>query len=242
MAFKHDAASPWLAKLIYGLPPATPRVRKTPLKIICVGLPRSATESLSESLQILGYKPHHGWDIVFAEHTAETQHWHTLAMRKWRGSNDGDCHISAEEFDMLIGDYDVIIDSVASCFATELIEAYPNAKVILNTRKDLDAWHKSVMTTLVEGVEENRLAKFLGYFTADIYWPNHFFFDLYYPNIFRAGPPYTMRAGVEKNGKWVYREHSNMIRGLVADERLLEWSVDDGWEPLCRVCRAILDF
>ena len=25
-----------------------------------------------------------------------------------------------------------------------------------------------------------------------------------------------------------------MIRGLVPKERLLEWSVDEGWEPLCK--------
>lgn len=28
-------------------------------------------------------------------------------------------------------------------------------------------------------------------------------------------------------------EHCNMIRGLVPKERLLEWSVEDGWAPLC---------
>ena len=28
-------------------------------------------------------------------------------------------------------------------------------------------------------------------------------------------------------------EHGNMIRGLVSKERLLEWTVEDGWEPLC---------
>jgi hypothetical protein len=25
----------------------------------------------------------------------------------------------------------------------------------------------------------------------------------------------------------------NMVRGIVSRERLLEWSVEDGWEPLC---------
>lgn len=25
-----------------------------------------------------------------------------------------------------------------------------------------------------------------------------------------------------------------MIRGLVPKERLLEWSIDDGWKPLCK--------
>lgn len=29
-------------------------------------------------------------------------------------------------------------------------------------------------------------------------------------------------------------EHCNMIRGLVPKERLLEWTVQDGWEPLCK--------
>lgn len=29
-------------------------------------------------------------------------------------------------------------------------------------------------------------------------------------------------------------EHNNMIRGLVPKEKLLEWSVEDGWDPLCK--------
>lgn len=29
-------------------------------------------------------------------------------------------------------------------------------------------------------------------------------------------------------------EHCNMIRGLVPKERLLEWYVEDGWDPLCK--------
>lgn len=32
-----------------------------------------------------------------------------------------------------------------------------------------------------------------------------------------------------------YREHISMIRGMVPKKRLLEWSVEDGWEPLCKV-------
>lgn len=29
-------------------------------------------------------------------------------------------------------------------------------------------------------------------------------------------------------------EHCNMIRGFVPKEKLLEWTVEDGWEPLCK--------
>lgn len=40
--------------------------------------------------------------------------------------------------------------------------------------------------------------------------------------------------GIVGNGKWIYREHCDMIRGLVPKERLLEWSVEQSWEPICR--------
>lgn len=29
-------------------------------------------------------------------------------------------------------------------------------------------------------------------------------------------------------------DHCNMILGLVPKERLLEWNIGDGWEPLCK--------
>jgi hypothetical protein len=80
-----------------------------------------------------------------------------------------------------------------------------------------------------------------------------------WPGLFRALDG-NIETGMARNGKWVYRgklmitskqvpfqsilracvnycicsvEHSNMIRGLVGRERLLEWTVEDGWEPLC---------
>jgi len=43
----------------------------------------------------------------------------------------------------------------------------------------------------------------------------------------------TLDSGIRQNGQWVYREHCAIVVGLVAKERLLEWSVEDGWELLC---------
>jgi hypothetical protein len=38
------------------------------------------------------------------------------------------------------------------------------------------------------------------------------------------------------NGKYANQniEHCNMIRGLVPKDKLLEWTVEDGWKPLCK--------
>lgn len=35
-------------------------------------------------------------------------------------------------------------------------------------------------------------------------------------------------------GKQVYTEHYSMVRKMVPETNLLEYSVEDGWEPLCR--------
>ncbi|RAH87298.1 hypothetical protein BO86DRAFT_394101 [Aspergillus japonicus CBS 114.51] len=46
------------------------------------GLPRSGTESLSLALTQLGYKPFHGWDLLF-DTAAHIQVWAQLAERKY---------------------------------------------------------------------------------------------------------------------------------------------------------------
>jgi hypothetical protein len=65
-----------------------------------------------------------------------------LARKKWFGARDGDCHISAAEFDELLGHCVAVTDAASSVFAVEMIEAYPDAKVVLNVRRDLDRWHE----------------------------------------------------------------------------------------------------
>ena len=46
--------------------------------------------------------------------------------------------------------------------------------------------------------------------------------------------PLFFRGSFACNGKWAYRDHVAMIRGLrLPPDRLLEWTVHDGWPPLC---------
>jgi hypothetical protein len=67
----------------------------------------------------------------------------------------GDVKISAAEFDELIGHSVAVTDAVGSCFAPEPIATYPDAKVALNVRMDLDAWHHSAVKTLLDEVERS---------------------------------------------------------------------------------------
>lgn len=40
--------------------------------------------------------------------------------------------------------------------------------------------------------------------------------------------------GFPVNGKRVYREHYDTIRRLVPEDNLLDYRVQEGWEPLCK--------
>ncbi|PWY91648.1 hypothetical protein BO94DRAFT_555458 [Aspergillus sclerotioniger CBS 115572] len=218
-----------LLATLYSYPRPPPRRRTKPLQILCVGLPRSGTESLSLALTHLGYTTYHGWDIVFDD-PPYTEQWARLAERKY--SNPHPHHnkptqITTTEFDALLGHCDAVINTAAALFNPEIITAYPDAKIILNTRKDVDAWHRSALKTLAEEGADQWSLWFLRLWTADMYWLWRLYCTFGYPGLFRGR---TTREGLERNGKRVYMEHGEMVRGMVKEEgRLLEWNVEDGW-------------
>ncbi|VUC24299.1 unnamed protein product [Clonostachys rosea] len=224
-----------LERTIYRLPEAPPRIRRAPMQVLCVGFPRTGTESLQQALIKLGYDyTYHGWDILF-ERPVSMPGWVGLARRKFKTHTrsravHGDCTITAAEFDVLLGHCTAVTDAAGSVFAAELIQAYPEAKVILNIRRDEEAWHQSACQSLVD---QNSLGFWItSFFCAEMFWAWHVYQRFLWASLFRAQDGSLGRA-IYGNGRWIYREHNDMIRGLVPAERLLEWSVEDGWEPLC---------
>jgi len=65
-----------------------------------------------------------------------------------------------------------VTDAASLVFAVEMIRAYPNAKVVLNVRRDLDAWHASAVENLV-GVNEYRAFWFMSWWKREAFWTWH---------------------------------------------------------------------
>ena len=42
------------------------------------------------------------------------------------------------------------------------------------------------------------------------------------------------RNDFERNGRLSFEQHYNFVRSLVPPEKLLEYNVSQGWEPLCK--------
>jgi Sulfotransferase domain len=127
-----------------------PKVKRTrSLQVIAVGISRSGTESLRTALKELGYqKVYHGWETLLPENRTHMRLHSQLIRKKYQsGVKTSNSRLTAEDFDPVFGDYDAITDNSGAIFVGDLLTEYPDAKVILNYRKDLDKWHISIMNT-----------------------------------------------------------------------------------------------
>lgn len=166
---------------------------------------------------------YHGWDIPlppsFQQYT-----WWRLLRRKYRPRAD-DPAWSAADFDGLLGHCRAVSDMPAAVFAEELMRAYPDAKVILNERTDLDGWFRSFDATFGD-MDRSWVLWVAHLFNSELFWIVHTMSHGFLGAFFRGD--------WRKNGKEVYREHVSRIRGLgLPEDKLLVWNVEQGWKPLC---------
>ncbi|WQF89320.1 hypothetical protein CDEST_14334 [Colletotrichum destructivum] len=136
---------------------------------------------------------------------------------------DGIGEFGKDKWDALLGHCQAVTDWPAASFAAELIEAYPEAKVILTTR-DVDSWFESTRVT-VNHRANDRFLWLLSHFD----WAS----SMYYPML-RKYWDAVFKRDFEKHGKKVFLEHNDHVRRLVPPDRLLEYRVGEGWEPLCK--------
>jgi hypothetical protein len=116
------------------------------------------------------------------------------------------------------------MDSPVNSSSEELLTAYPDAKVILSVHDSVDAWYKSCYDTIWPVVQEHHLS-----WWWRLILPKPFFRDF-------SGKVYanTCYHDFPRLGKQQYLEENEKIRRLVPKERLLEYNIKQGWEPLCK--------
>jgi Sulfotransferase domain len=120
-----------------------------------------------------------------------------------------------------------VTDWPAVSFSEELIEAYPDAKVVLTVRDSVDAWYKSACATIGSGIVFGKPATFSQWLLQRI-MPR----PPTYPAIQKTFE-YSCLSNMPQLGKQSYLEHIEKIKALVSPERLLVFNVKDGWAPLC---------
>jgi hypothetical protein len=209
---------------------ATTRTRKKPMRILVLGMCRTGTTSISTALRKLGYTPHQMREVLInPQELALWQEAINVTLLAPQDRPAGQRHLAPygkPEFDKLLADYDVVMDLPGCVFAKQLVAAYPDAKVILTTRKYED-WEASMQDSIwcLCTWRLFALARYLNISQmAPLMRLIHSVFRVHNGNTY-GGPA----------SKAAYEKHYDTVRALVPKERLLEMDPEtSGWEPLCR--------
>ncbi|KAF7192948.1 hypothetical protein HII31_05759, partial [Pseudocercospora fuligena] len=199
--------------------------RTKPMKVLCLGMSRTGTLATYAALQHLGINSYH-----FAEAFSDMDNG---ALRKWRKAIEakyfGNTKVkkleTADDFDEMLWRYEAVADIPCILFSTELLRAYPEAKVVLTTR-DPDSWLRSA-TSIIYGILDLKIWKFLEWYDRNC--ANDYMKIIKYAlEIWTGGDPRNHEALREG-----FLEHNEEIMRIVDKDRLLVFHPKDGWEPLC---------
>lgn len=172
------------------------------LKVIGIGYPRTASHSLKLALEELGFGPCHHMTEVFPR----PERW-----QYWVDATEG----KPVDWDAVFEGFSSTTDAPACYFYKELIEKYPDAKVI-HTVRDPDKWAESAANTVLGQYLQEGIA---GTVVGD--WLDKVFFSRY-----------ADVDGIE-GLKAKYAAHNQAVIDTVPADRLLVYEIGSGWEPIC---------
>ena len=187
------------------------------MKLIGAGQPRTATTTQMIALEMLGLPCYHMRDMMGDLSTSIPQ---------WRKAFEGD-----GDWDELLVGKESIVDWPGSYHWRELMDVYPDAKVLLSVRSG-ESWVESMHNTIAHIWFGDSVMSHLAQAQYHIDPVYKAWLDLLYDMWTKAdimvgsnGDPQEMAAGMER---W-----NQEVIDTVPSDRLLVWNPKDGWEPLC---------
>ena len=194
--------------------------------LICAGLGRTGTLSLTSALELLGCKPYHFVDFRHAE--------------QWAAFSRGDISSSDEIIDSIVQDgYNAVLENPTCDIYQDILRRYPDAKVVLTVRdspeKFEESW-KTLFDTMIV-TEQDFSWKFPSFFG----WIP-LFRQLREIRDFMGTTHLGLKRGALTHGwrqeppGWLgeqYKRHNDHVQTHVPEKQLLVFNVKQGWKPLC---------
>jgi hypothetical protein len=188
------------------------------MKLIGAGMPRTGTLTQKAALEKLGVGPCFHWVDILADLPNQ--------VPLWNGAMDGTVRLPE-----IMGNHESTTDWPGGFFYKQLMEDYPDAKVLLSVR-DPERWEPSFTETIVDMCYGESLIRLLASARAHIdpVW------DSYLTLVKRMffSPEGTFPNGYEPQALIDgFNAHNEEVKRTVPADRLLVWTPADGWEPLC---------
>lgn len=187
------------------------------MKLIGAGLPRTGTLSQKVGLEVIGQGPCYHMVNILADLD--------LAPR-WRRALHGEA-----QWDQIFDGFEATVDWPGSFFYRELLEAYPDAKVLLSTRNG-ESWARSMRETIWGVLYGKNIIRYLSDARSEIDSKWRGYIELMDEMWHRSG----LMEGIDTTAEFMAQamdRYNDEVQRTVPSDRLLVWSVGDGWEPLC---------
>ena len=180
------------------------------MKIICAGMNKTGTKSVTKALRHLGYTVFDWEEQVFDF----IDHW----VDVFQNGAEPDVR-------RVYQNADAVVDFPGHFFWEEILEAFPDCKVILSEREE-DSWIKSVVNQF-ETVESAKSRKLLMLSPTG----RKLFSILYGYRAALFGFCNSTKSTCVFRKR--YRIHNHRVKSMVPPEKLLVYNVQQGWKPLC---------
>ena len=122
--------------------------------------------------------------------------------------------------------FDVCVDMPGTFFYEEILEAFPDCKVVLSER-DEDSWLKSHVNQL-ESIAAPRYRSVIRYLLSPTACKVRGIVDSYFNALFGSCNPKSTYVFRKR-----YRIHNHRVKSIVPADKLLVYNVKQGWKPLC---------
>lgn len=190
------------------------------LKIIGAGFGRTGTLSLKAALEELGFGPCYHMVEVF-NHPEDAAQWDAAA----RGE--------PIDWHQLLDGYQATVDWPACAFYEELMQTYPDARVLLSVR-DPGSWYESVDNTIYQirrmtthFSPASVLFRVMGLFAPDRLSVAHMINAVVWQGTFNDN------FEDKDDAITIFNQHIKNVKKRVPPDKLLVYNVKQGWEPLC---------
>ena len=183
------------------------------MKVICAGMPKTGTKSITKALRHLGFTVFDWEEQIFDF----LDHWFDVFKNG-----------AEPDVKQVYQDADAVVDTPGNFFWEEILEAFPDSKVILSER-DEDSWVRSMVNQLeiVQAMRSRMRSR-----TVALLSPTmrklHYIVDSHLDALLGS-----------RNTKSTYvfrkrcRMHNHRVKSIVSRDKLLLYNVQQGWKPLC---------
>ncbi len=182
------------------------------LRVVGAGMGRTGTHSLKLALERLLSAPCYYATTLFD---------HPDHIGVWKAAVDGDL----PDWNDLFAGYQAAVGWPVAAFWAELIDAYPDAVVLLSVRPTAQ-WWRSAKNTIFEVLQRPELS-------IQEEPPRHPIIAAQRLAAAVLRARFSQNFGDERAACEAYERRNETVRLRVPAGRLVEWTPGDGWAPIC---------